>query len=532
MTTRSVFLRHVIGGGWATDFGGRAQAQIRDNTVMIPFLTTADNLIYKMDGSVAKPGGTAKINATVFQSGATIKGIYDYWNIGVAGSPAQHRIVHVDTVIKKDDGDESFTDLFTGLQAGKMPDYSILEDLLIMTSNSTVDVPKSWDGTTAQSLAGSPPNFSFAVPYKGRLFASGDHANPGKVYYTGRFDATNWSGAGSGEFNIDPRDGDKVTGLAVYKDRVWIFKGPNKGSIHSIFGSAPTGDDPFREAVFIRGVGAVNHQTITPFGDDLSFMWTDGSIHSLKNLETEGLFSARALTFPIQGWLKQNIKINSLDQACATTIPSEGIVLYGLPLSGSSANNMIIGFDYRFSPIRWFKWSTFGTLGTAMTIMANPDDLNRQKLVLGGADGFIRHAFTNTKTLDTGSNIIQDVVTPYLDYGVPQDYKTITAGSIGAKVIGNSSATFKWQRDNNAFQSQTITLLSGTAELATSPSGTNFVLGTHTLGGDSFVDKLFDLEEGGEFRSIRYQIQNSVANSSIDFDDFGALIEGGGFAVE
>src|SRR3990167_4229027 len=105
MTTRSVFLRHVIGGGWATDFGGRAQAGIRENTVTIPFLTTADNLIYKIDGSIAKPGGTAKINTTTF--GATTKGIYDYWNIGVAGTPAQHRIVHTGTVIKKDDGDGS-----------------------------------------------------------------------------------------------------------------------------------------------------------------------------------------------------------------------------------------------------------------------------------------------------------------------------------------------------------------------------------------------------------------------------------------
>ena len=532
MSERSVFLRHLIGGGWATDFGGRAQAQIQNSIVTIPFLTTADNIIYKMDGSVAKPGGTAKINGTVFQSGATIKGIYDYWRTGAAGTPAQHRIVHVDTVVKKDDGDETFTDLFTGLQAGKMPDYTTCEDLLILTSNSTTDVPKSWDGTTAQSLAGSPPNFSFAVVYKGRLFASGNASAPSKVYYTGRFDPTNWSGQGSGDFNINPNDGDVVTGLAVYKDRLWIFKGPNKGSIHYISGAAPTGDDPFRETVFITGVGSVNHQTITTFGDDLCFMWSDGSVHSLKNLESEGLFGARSLTFPIQSWIRANLKISSLSQAVATTLPGDGMVLYGLPLSGSTTNNMIIGFDYRFSPIRWFQWSTFGTMGTAMTTMMDPDDANRRKLVLGGADGYIRHALTTRKTLDTGTNIGQNIVTPFLDYGVPQNFKTITGGSIGVKTIGNASAIFKWQRDNFAYQSHSVTLLSGTAELAPSVGGTNFILNTHTLGGDSFVDKFFDLEEGGEFRSIRYQILNAAANDSVDLDDFGALVEGGGFSIE
>ncbi len=532
MTTKSAFIRHLIGGGWAADFGGRAQVAINGTTATFPFLTQADNLVYKLDGGVDKPGGTSKLNTTTFESGADIKGIFDYWITGTAGSSAQHRIVHVGTVVKKDDGDGSFTNLKTGLEAGKMPDYTVSEDLLIFTSNSTVDVPQSWDGTTQQDLAGSPPNFSFSVVWKGRVWAAGDAANPSKLYYTGRFDPTNWTAGSSGEFNIDPSDGDKITGLAVYKNRLWVFKGPVKGSIHTISGSAPTGDDPFRRDPFITGVGAVNHQSIFSFIDDVGFVWSDGDVYSLSNISAEGLFAAATLTFPIHSWLHSNIKANALDQAWATTLADDGIVLIGLTLSGATKNNIIIGFDFRFTPIRWFKWPSFKNMATALAVMLDPDDNNKRTIVLGGNDGFVRKTFRTTKTLDTGGTINQSFTTPYTDYGIPETIKTIAAGSVGAKTTGDSSVVFKWQRDNQAAQSKEISISTGGAQLATSMNGTDFILGTHTLGGDTFTDEFFDLEEGGEFRSIRYTLSNNRENESIGLDDFGALIEPGGFATE
>src|SRR3990167_1943630 len=108
MTTASTFIRHVIGGGWATDFGGSADVSIQGNVASIPFLATADNIQWKLNGGFDKCGGTSKLNSTVFESGAEVYGMYDYWNIGGSGTPAQHRICHVGTKIKKDDGDESF----------------------------------------------------------------------------------------------------------------------------------------------------------------------------------------------------------------------------------------------------------------------------------------------------------------------------------------------------------------------------------------------------------------------------------------
>lgn len=532
MTTRSTFVRHLIGGGWATDFGGRAQLAFSGNTATFPFLSDVDNIVYKLDGSIGKPGGTAKLNSTAFQSGADIKGMFDFWIRGTAASPAQHRIIHVDTVVKKDDGDGSFTNLKTGLQAGKMPDYTVFEDLLIWASNSTTDVPQSWDGSTQQDLAGSPANFAFSVVWKGRLWSAGNAALPSRLSYTGRFAPTNHTAGGSGDLNINPDDGDVITGLKVWKDRLWIFKGSVKGSIHILSGSAPTGTDPFRIDPFQEGVGAVNHQSIFSFGDDVGFMWSDGSVYSLKNISSEGLFENATITFPIQDWIDKNLQADLLDQCWAASLPDKGMVLFGVAKKGATKNNLIIGFDFRFNPVRWFKWSSFKNMATAIATMLDPNDNNKRIFILGGNDGFVRKAFRTTKTLDDGTTINQTFTTPYTDYGIPETIKTITAASVGAKVVSDASFIFQYQRDNKAAKTKSITISTNTAQLATSLNGTDFILGTHTLGGDSFVDKFFDLEEGGDFRSIRYTISNNIAGSSIDVDDFGALIEPGGFAVD
>ena len=232
MTEKSQYVKLVFGGGWAEDFGPTADAaQIEGNQIVVPWLTAAEDCIYLLDGGTRKSPGTSKLNSSALQSGADIMGIFDAWLSGTGGSSAQHRIIHVDTTIKKDDGDGTFTNLFTGLEAGKIPSYAILEDLIVMTSDSSTDVPKSWDGSTAQNLAGSPPNFSMVEEHKNRLWAAGNVALPSRLYYSRFLNGADWTNQGSGSIDISPSDGDRIMAIRSHKDQLWIFKGPYKGSI-------------------------------------------------------------------------------------------------------------------------------------------------------------------------------------------------------------------------------------------------------------------------------------------------------------
>ena len=279
-------IRHLFQGGWATDFGPTVDVSPdQSGKVSIPFLVDAENCLFELDGGPHKMGGTSKLNSTALASGAAVTGVYDYWKQGTAGSAVRKRILHAGTVCMNDNDDGTFVNLFTGLSSGSIPAYSTFNDLLIISSDSTVDVPRSWDQTTAQNLAGSPPRFSFSCTHKNRSWAAGVYANPSRLYYSANVNPEDWTGAGSGSIDIDLSDGDMITGLASHQDNLWVFKGPNKGSIHRITGSSPTGSDAFARVTFVRSLGAAWHNAIFPYSDDLGFVSQYGTVHSLSTTQ-------------------------------------------------------------------------------------------------------------------------------------------------------------------------------------------------------------------------------------------------------
>ena len=103
--------------------------------------------------------------------------------------------------------------------------------------------------------------------------------------------------------------------------------------------------------------------------------------------------------------------------------------------------------------------------------------------------------------------------------------KTLSAASLGLQPKNNANVTFGWSRDNNAQQTQTVT--QGGGALLDS-----FTLGTDTLGGARFVDRFLDLEEGGEFRDIQFQVTHSTNNEDIEVHSIGAQITAGSMSTE
>ena len=526
MTTRQTFIRHHFAGGWATDFGPTADVIPEGNAVAVPFLVEADNVVFEFDGGPHKAPGTSKLNSSALESGADIKGLFDYWITGTGFAPAQHRICHVGTTIKKDDADGSFSDIFTGLEADKVPDYTIFDDILIIASDSTTDVPKSWDGSTAQNLAGSPPNFAFSEVHKNKIWAAGDASNPSRLYYAVSLDPEDWTSGGSGTIDIDPDDGDRITGLVSHKNELWIFKGPYKGSIHRITGSAPTGSDPFARKTFIEGIGCIAHNTIFRFGDDVGFMWSDGTIHSLAATAAFGDFNEAALSRPIHNYFREHLTFNRLTHAHAVNWTDLGIVLFAIPIDASTQPNMILAMDYRFQGgVRWSKWSSFSDTALCLASVIDSASSNRRIVMAGGTDGFVRKYGQATKSIDGDSSISYKVTFPHLNYGEAIRMKIMCGGAIGFQPHNTGSVTFGWTRDNNAQQTKAVAQ-GGAVGLDT------FVLGTDALGGANFVDTFFETEEGGEFRSIQMEISNNVNNEDVEIHSVSNILEPGSWSLE
>ena len=530
MTTERLWLRHVFAGGEATDFGPTSDAVPNDaGVVSLPFLLNAENVIYEFDGGPHKVPGTSRLNSTALNSGAVIKGLFDYWDTGTGATSTQHRIVHSGTTIMRDNADGTFTNLFTGLASGAVPAYAVLEDVLVMANDALADVPRSWDGTTAQNLAGTPPNFSFCVEHHNRMFAAGDEANSSRLYYSGLLDAADWVGGGSGFIDISPRDGDRITGIISHRNELFVFKGPYKGSIHRITGSAPTGSDAFARRTFARGIGAVGHNTLFTFRDDVGFMWSDGTIHSLKATEVFQDYNRTALSWPIHTWIRGHVNFGRLKHAWAVDWPDFGFVLFGLPIDSSTDNNIVRMMDYRFEPVRWAQWPAFSTPGS-LALVVDPADNDRRIVMEGGTDGFVRKYGQPNRAIDGLTSINFRATTPFLSYATPVAMKTIGGGSLGLQPKNDGNVVFGWTRDNNAQQTQNVS--QGGADVLALAAANQFTLGTSQLGGARFVDRFFELEEGGEFRSVSLDVTNNVINEDVELHSISTIVERGAWSTE
>lgn len=533
MASRNLIMRHRIGGGWATDFGPTAEVDAREGgLISVPWLNEAMNVIFLLDGGVRKVGGTEKLNSTTLESGAEIRGIFDYWRLGTIGTPSQKRVVHVGTKIKKDDADGSFSDIQTGLADDAVPCYELFDDDLIIMSDASADVPLLYDQTTIGSFGTNTPNGAFGATHKNRFWMAGVDSAPSTLYYSMAYPdgpTGDWNDSTAGTLNIDPGDGDRITGIASHKNELWVFKGPHKGSIHRITGSSP---NDFAREVFVRGVGSVNHNTIFKYQDDLGFMWSDGTVRSLNATAAFGDFREASLSLPINGYLRDRITQDSLKFAWAKNVPGEGRVVFTIPVDTSSDPNLMLSMDYRFIPVegqpRWSRWDHVAA--TALELVIDSSNNNRPTLFTGGDDGFVRRMNRANRSVDALTAYEAKAALPYLHYGIPMRYKILANAAVGASPKGNYDITFGYTLDDNARQTATVTQGGGDV-LAPAPAN-QFTLGTSQLGGSQFVDLFLNLESAGEFRSAQFDVSNQGLDEDMEVHSVTAELEPSALSTE
>jgi hypothetical protein len=354
---------------------------------------------------------------------------------------------------------------------------------------------------------------------------AGNYAFPSRLYYSENVDPEQWTSSGAGTIDIDPNDGDMITGLASHKDSLFVFKGPNKGSIHRIQGSSPTGGDAFSRTTFVNGLGACWHNAIFHFADDLGFVSQYGTVHSLSSTAAYGDFLDGALSRPLNGWIKDHLNYARLRNIGAATDQLGGKVFITLSVDGSSTNNVVLVMDYRNAPtvVRWSRVPSY--MQASLNAFVDQGGVRR---ILGGSnDGYVRRLNVADRSIDGTGALSFRVTTPFLNYGNPIMTKTISIASTGLSVKGNFNYTFGWTRDFNAQQTTTLTQSAiGAASLDT------FLLDTSQLGGAAYVDIFSELEGGGEFRSIQYDVRQSGVSQDIELHSITAAITPGALSTE
>jgi len=482
MSTKNVQARLLFDGGWATDFGPTAQVALdQSGVIRIPYLVDAENCVYDLDGGPRKIGGTEKINSSALNSGTTVRGLVDFWKLGTSSSVTQHRVVHVGDELMKDDGDGSFSSIAPSVNdrnTSSVPSYATYDDDLIIFSDALAEVPLKWDGLTAKAsaLGTNTPNCAFGVMHKNRFFMAGDLTKKSRVYFSEPLPNGadgDWNQVEAGFFDVDPNDDDEVRGFASHKGILWIFKGPYKGSIHTLRGDTPLGGVttfgtstqpvPFKLDNFIRGVGAAGQNSIFRFRDDIGFIDAKtASIRSLNATDKFGDFREAALSFPINDFLLERVNKTRLKNAWATQDVARGSVLITLPLGSDTTNGTVLNMDYRFDSPRWSQWPAVKAECLASVIDTGRGSV--QSSFIGDTAGFMSRTGTPNYHTETTTDLGADeetainykVTLPHLDFGNPVAMKTFARAGVGIAPTGSFNGTFGWARDDHAQQTTTF----------------------------------------------------------------------------
>lgn len=497
-----------LDGGWNPEAGPMAPTRISgDNLVSVPWLVEAQNLVYSADGWLRKMPGASNVNTTATGASDNVMGIFDYHRSTASGDPVQRVVVYADTQIYSwTPGETTLTSIATGRVADVMPAFEIMNDVLVLAETSTTDVPATWNQTTFANLGGSPPNFSFHIQHKDRMWAAGVDSNKSRLYYTVLSNQADWTGTGSGSIDISPDDGDVITGLASHKNRLVVFKGPNRGRIIFITGSAPTGSDAFAQVPFIRGIPCANHQSIVPYRDDLLW-WSDLGIHSLVATAAFGDFNEAFISAAIQGYFNSQLNHSRFRFVWGQNFVPGGYVLWTVARAGLTDNNAILLWDYRFTPARFALWPAASVASIGIV-----RDTNRETVPWYGTyTGRVMRGNRTARNFG-GTAYTIDILFPYLTFGDPTYDKTLEGGRIGVTPKGDTSFTFGWQRDGATQQTESVTQ-GGVPTLGASSD--QFVLDTSPLGGGRYIDR-FPTTLAGSFKALQIELEQGTVD--VDFE--------------
>ena len=495
--------------------------------------TVCDNIVFDRDGTKKLRGGSTKYNSTVLSGGTLVDGIFHYKK-AASNADTFKTLAISNNAIYKADEDGVFDDI-TGtafVENAINPDFTVFNNEVIIswnTANTASYNVLKWDQTgNVESLGGTPPDFAFSVGYNGRIYGAGDPGQKSRLYASELLDHESWTiGVDPQDpFTIDiqPNDGDKITGLASAFGALYIFK---EFSIHQLQGTlqnemrvaqaaVPTQE---QGSVLAGEIGAINHHVIVPTGNDVFFISRRG-IHSLVATDKFGDVEQSFISFKIQDFFLNGLNHTNNDQWRGKFFPDINSVVWAVTSSGASENDRILVYNIELK-----EWSIWNVSAASLGIR----DVNGiVRGFAGGYDGFVRQINDQTSLSDDGVGYKAKVQVPVLDFDFDQDARASFRG-IQNRIKKVKKVTFFYVPKGEFNVDVTYSFDNGEQQTASFDADAgggaavlgDFVLGTDVLGGGTIepksvliegVGKTFQMTiessgvVGGDFELLGYQI--------------------------
>lgn len=561
MPARNLKVQVIITGGLNTEQPGGLMIPL-EPVAQIPYLVQANNVLFEESGSFRKVGGVIRGNTLGKDFWGNVQAILpgfgggmngaDFYTVAEDGKIRGLRLNDPSNPSETISSHSSLSNAFRDT-SGNLLNRSFeslhnwvvneFEGYTIFMNNddeiAPLLVPHALTAST--SITGAEPNFSMGVVYQNRFWVAGDPDNPSRLYYSDLNDPT--AGYSSNIIDIDPADGSEITALYVYRDRLFVFKGPNKGSIHVIAGKTPS---TFTRDTFSTKVGCAGPNAVIEFSDDVMFMDTTGHLRSLKATDRFGDFETAVITDPIRSVVDTAFDISELYRVTMANDATNSRVWVQVPTGTTQTERISLVIDYKNN----IKITTVDYAPSSHTIISRAVAVGDGRQHLIGLNDEMAFDFDirgkeriEHPNVDgtSGSNSLADAYKAYVelpnvkfapafghnwlgDLCVSTESVEKTPGSGESEPFDPSSnLTFKWQRDINEFESITLNQTFGSRLGVFTYDGSEFILGTSRLGGPKMIESYATLETS-DFRRIAFAFEQASLNEGLHVHSFAITV--------
>lgn len=224
-------------------------------------------------------------------------------------------------------------------------------------TSGTNPVKVSGAGPTAAALAGTPPKAKYIEIWNNRVWLVGA-SEPNTIYGSALGDPEDWTTAGAAGtvvIDISKNDGDRITGIIAFRERLFIFK-RTKIFVISATAAPVTDPDNLRVDIFTNNIGCVSAYSIQSVLDDVLFL-SESGISSLASSEAVGDFTSALLSRNVKDI--QQIS-NVSDEIPAHVIEVSDQYILGVPASLSFSDRAdAFVLDYKQIQNRIVRWLRF-----------------------------------------------------------------------------------------------------------------------------------------------------------------------------
>lgn len=213
---------------------------------------------------------------------------------------------------------------------------------------------------------------------------------------------------GGGYFSWRKDDGDRIVGLHVFQEQLFIFKRNKIGALKFTTEGATIKDINLAS-------GAVSNDSIHPAGNNLRYWGAEGAM----SLGNEANFTDVIRTKVLSAKADKTVgSITTSDEADICGVFYKGLSIWGIPRgTNNEGNTSCLVFNERF--VAWAEWVGMKPKQFVKFI----DSENRERLFFSThANGEVYEGWEGTS--DDGNPIVWRVSTKQFDQGVPYKYKT------------------------------------------------------------------------------------------------------------